>query len=242
MHVVAQLDAQLEHLRTVPGSSGGPAHRSLGVLGDHAGDIAVLAYMLLKGTGRRVGEVASLHLDCLDADENGQPVLIYDNHKAMRLGRRLPLADSTLVEAVRTQQAWVRGRFPDTAAAALWLLPKGTKNTDGSAHLPANQITIWMRVWVGRIPAIEAGGLDRSGETIPFDRAKIHPHAFRHTYAQTLADQGVPAPVLRDLMDHRSIDTTLGYYSVGEAKKARSDGAARPPHRRQPRHSPSAAG
>jgi hypothetical protein len=34
-----------------------------------------------------------------------------------------------------------------------------------------------------------------------------------------LADQGVPAPVLRDLMDHRSIDTTMGYYDVGESRK-----------------------
>ncbi|MHB1533154.1 MAG: tyrosine-type recombinase/integrase [Acidimicrobiales bacterium] len=45
------------------------------------------------------------------------------------------------------------------------------------------------------------------------------PHAFRHTYAQTMADQGVEAPVLRDLMDHRSLSTTLGYYRVGDARK-----------------------
>ena len=32
----------------------------------------MLAYLLLKGTGRRVGEVASLHLECLDADEHGK--------------------------------------------------------------------------------------------------------------------------------------------------------------------------
>ena len=56
-------------------------------------------------------------------------------------------------------------------------------------------------------------------DPIPVDRSTIHPHAFRHTYAQTLADQGVPAPVLRDLMDHRSIDTTMGYYDVGESRK-----------------------
>jgi hypothetical protein len=54
---------------------------------------------------------------------------------------------------------------------------------------------------------------------VPFDKKAIHPHAFRHTYTQTLADQGVPAPVLRDLMDHRSLSTTLGYYRVGEARK-----------------------
>jgi hypothetical protein len=81
---------------------------------------------------------------------------------------------------------------------------------------------MWMRVWVRAIPRIDAGTLDDSGEPVPFDRAHIHPHAFRHTYAQTLADQGVPAPVLRDLMDHRSINTTMGYYRVGEAKKRRA--------------------
>jgi integrase len=218
-HVVARLDAHLDLLRAVPGSSGGPTHRSLGVLGDQAGEMAVLTYRLLKGTGRRVGEVASLHLECLDVDEHGEAVLVYDNHKAMRLGRRLPLADSALVEAIRAQQAWVRDCFPETPVAKLWLLPRATKNVTGSTHLAAHQIGMWMRAWVGTIPVIDAGGLDASGEPVPFDRALVHPHAFRHTYAQTLADQGVPAPVLRDLMDHRSIDTTLGYYSVGETKK-----------------------
>ena len=76
-----------------------------------------------------------------------------------------------------------------------------------------------MRVWVSRIARIDAGSVDSLGEPLAFARSAIHPHAFRHTYAQTLADQGVAAPVLRDLMDHRSIDTTMGYYSVGDAKK-----------------------
>jgi integrase len=218
-HVVAQLDAQLEVLRGVPGSAGGPAHRSLGVLGERAGEMAVLSYLLLKGTGRRVGEVASLHLECLDVDEAGKVVLIYDNHKAMRMRRRLPLADSALVEGVRSQQAWVRSRFPDTAPADLWLLPRGNRNATGTAHVPTGQLAMWMRVWVSRIARIDAGSVDSLGEPLAFARSAIHPHAFRHTYAQTLADQGVAAPVLRDLMDHRSIDTTMGYYSVGDAKK-----------------------
>lgn len=221
-HVVAQLDAHLDALRSVPGSTCGPAHRSLGVLGDHAGEMAVLAYLLLKGTGRRVGEVASLHLGCLDVDEDAKPVLIYDNHKALRLRRRLPLADSALVQAIAAQQAWVTERFPDTPPTKLWLLPRGTRNSTGTAHIPANQLAMWMRVWVRAIPRIDAGTLDGSGEPVPFDRTHIHPHAFRHTYAQTLADQGVPAPVLRDLMDHRSLNTTMGYYRVGEAKKRRA--------------------
>ncbi len=88
----------------------------------------MLAYLLLKGTGRRVGEIASLHLNCLGLDEHAKPVLVYDNHKAARMGRRLPLADTALVETIRSQQAWVTERFPDTPRAALWLLPRANKN------------------------------------------------------------------------------------------------------------------
>jgi hypothetical protein len=76
-----------------------------------------------------------------------------------------------------------------------------------------------MRTWVKRIPRIDAGPRDTHGEPVAFTRSAIHPHAFRHTYAQTLADQGVEPSVLRDLMDHRSLSTTLGYYRVGDARK-----------------------
>jgi integrase len=217
-HIVVQLDAHLALLCEVAGA-GYPTHPSLGVLGSHAGEMAVLAYKLLKGTGRRAGEVASLHLECLDVDEHAKNVLVYDNHKRQRMERRLPMADSALVEAIRAQQHWVRGKFPDTPTEQLWLLPRSTKNTDGTAHIGANQIFRWMQAWVVAIPHIDAGPLDYRGDPVPFDRSAIHPHAWRHTYAQTLADQGVAPSVLRDLMDHRSLSTTLGYYTIGEAKK-----------------------
>ena len=52
------------------------------------------AYIVLRDTGRRTIEVASLRTECLTRDATG-PVLIYDNHKARRLGRRLPILQST---------------------------------------------------------------------------------------------------------------------------------------------------
>lgn len=217
--IVDQLDRQLALLADVPGCAGPARIATLGALGEQAGPMAVLAYRLLKGTGRRVGEVASLRLDCLDVDEYGKDVLIYDNHKAGRMNRRLPLADCELVAAVRAQQQWVAGRFPATAGGQLWLLPRPHKNADGRHHLSAHQLLTWIRSWVDRVPHLAAGPLDAAGEPVPFDRSKIHPHAFRHTYAQTLADQGVEPSVLRDLMDHRSLTTTLGYYRVGDARK-----------------------
>ena len=217
--VIAQLDANLELLAAVPGAAGLTRVPTLGVLGENAGEMAVLIYQLLKGTGRRVGEIASLRLDCLQVDEHGKDVLVYDNHKAARMGRRLPLADSELVAAVRAQQAWVRDRFAAAPPERLWLLPRPHKNADGTNHIDTNLINAWLRAWIARIDRIDAGPLDTHGEPVPFDRSAITPHAFRHTYAQTLADQGVPAPVLRDLMDHRSLSTTLGYYRVGDARK-----------------------
>jgi integrase len=214
--VIVQLDAQLDLLAAVSTATN---VASLGVLGEHAGAVAMLTYQLLKGTGRRVGEVASLHLECLDVDEHGKDVLVYDNHKAARMGRRLPLADSELVRAVRSQQTWVRGRFPCTPVDQLWLLPRPHKNVDGTNHFSTNLINAWMRSWKTSIPRIDAGTLDEQGEPVPFDRRLIQPHAFRHTYAQTMADSGVAPSVLRDLMDHRSLSTTLTYFRVGEARK-----------------------
>ena len=218
-HVVAQLDAQLDLLAAVPGAAGAARVPTLGVLGEHGGEVAVLIYRLLKGTGRRVGEVASLRLQCLDVDEHGKDVLVYDNHKAGRMSRRLPLADSGLVAAVRAQQTFVTARFPATPPDRLWLLPRPHKNSDGTNHLDTGLVNAWMRTWVGRIPSIDAGPLDEDGKPVPFDRGAICPHAFRHTYAQTMADSGVAPSVLRDLMDHRSLSTTLGYYRVGESRK-----------------------
>lgn len=219
VQVAAQLDNHLDLLAAVPGCIGPARRATLGALGERAGAVAVLSYLLLKGTGRRVGEVASLHLNCLDVDEYGKDVLVYDNHKGARMNRRLPLADSQLVAAIRAQQGWVRDRFGDAGPQQSWLLPRPHKNADGSQHLSGHQILIWIRTWVDRIPRIDAGPLDPTGEPVPFNRAAIHPHALRHTYAQTLADQGVAPSVLRDLMDHRSMTTTLGYYRVGDSRK-----------------------
>ncbi len=211
--VVAQLDARLEVLATVPGT------RGIDGIGADIGQCAVLVYRILKGTGRRVGEVVSLRLDCLSVDEHGGTVLVYDNHRAGRMGRRLPISDSGLVEAIIAHQRRVTEAFPATARDRLWLFPRVSMNLDGTAHLDPSLPKVWIREWLSRIPPLESGMLDDQGQVVPFDSAAVSAHAFRHTYAQTLADEGVAPSVLRDLMDHQSMTTTLGYYKVGDARK-----------------------
>ena len=69
------------------------------------------AIEILIDTGRRPEDVVALPLDCLASDPGGAPVLVYDNHKAHRLGRRLPIPAAT-AQLIRAQQQRVRDRFP----------------------------------------------------------------------------------------------------------------------------------
>ena len=50
----------------------------------------------------------------------------------------------------------------------------------------------------------------------------LHVHSLRHSYAQRHADAGVPVDVLRELMDHRSVQTTMGYYHISLARKTQA--------------------
>ena len=77
---------------------------------------------LLIGTGRRPGEICTPGYGCPDRGSDGAPVLVYDNHKAARLGRRLPVSEAT-ARLITAPQARTRARFPHTPAAELKLLP-----------------------------------------------------------------------------------------------------------------------
>ena len=62
-------------------------------------------------TGRRPEDILSLPVDCLHHDTDGAVVLVYDNAKADRLDRRLPITRATAA-VITAQQARVRARFP----------------------------------------------------------------------------------------------------------------------------------
>src|SRR5262249_34510430 len=60
-----------------------------------------------------------------------------------------------------------------------------------------------------------------------FDKAAVTPYVYRHCYAQRHADAGVPVDVLRELLDHRVLDTAKRYYRIGaERRRAAVDRVA----------------
>jgi hypothetical protein len=169
------------------------------------------AYIILRDTGRRTLEVASLGTDCVARDGTG-PVLIYDNHKARRPGRRLPILEST----ANAISEWKETRTTVPTASQDYLFPGSTIN---EKHLSSNSLSHAVRTWVRGLPSLHSGEIGPNGDPVPFDRTRIHPYAFRHSYAQRHADNGTPVDVLRQLMDHRSIQTTGGYYTITADRK-----------------------
>lgn len=167
---------------------------------------------LIIDTGRRPEEIADLAFDCLIHDADGLPVLVYDNHKANRLGRQLPIS-STTAEVITMQQKWVRAHYPDTQLRELKLLPTDRRNPNGQKSLTAFSIAFHHRSWVASMPVLH------TADGIEFDKSRAVLYAYRHTYAQRHADAGVAIDVLRELMDHRKLDTTSSYYQVGNQRR-----------------------
>ncbi|MEV7971395.1 site-specific integrase [Sphaerisporangium sp. NPDC088356] len=170
------------------------------------------AVELAIDTGRRPEEIASLPFDCLARDGDGAAVLVYDNHKANRAQRRLPISETT-AKVIIAQQRRVRNRFPDTSVGELKLLPTDRRNPDGRKAITAFSFGFQHRSWVERMPTLT------TSDGVEFDKALVVLYAYRHTYAQRHADAGVPIDVLRELMDHRKLDTTKQYYRVGENRR-----------------------
>ncbi|MEV5801814.1 tyrosine-type recombinase/integrase [Streptomyces collinus] len=182
-----------------------------------------IAVELIIDTGRRPQEVSYLRWDCLDADEDGQPVLVYDNYKSHRLRRRLPIAAATAALITR-QQETVRRRFPNTPTKDLALLPTQMCNPHGIKTISEDLLAQWHRTWVTGLPnlyvnvVVETEGL-RANQQVVFDKARVFLYAYRHSYAQRHADAGVAPDVLKELMDHRQLSTTQGYYRVGQQRR-----------------------
>lgn len=205
--VIAQLDAHVNTLGVgFPYGQMAPADVQL---------MFQTAFVVLRDTGRRPIEVCSLKTSCLEIDGD-DVTLIWDNHKKKRYRRRLPITTDT----AGAIQRWMRRReqlnLPPRSRT--YLFPAISADT-GVPYLGSGNLARAIRAWVDALPALHSGNLDRDGAPLPYDTAGIFPYAFRHSYAQRHADAGVRPDVLRDLMDHRSVDTTMGYYKVSLERK-----------------------
>ena len=171
-----------------------------------------VAIQIAVDTGRRPEDILALPADCVARDSDGGAVLVYDNAKADRLGRRLPISKSTAA-VITAQQQRVRVRFPATSPSELKLLPTSRRNPDGRRPITIAMLEYRHREWVETLPTL------RTRDDIEFDKTRIVPYSYRHSFAQRHADAGVHIDVLADLLDHRNLNITRRYYRVGEDRR-----------------------
>ncbi|MYV32064.1 tyrosine-type recombinase/integrase, partial [Rhodococcus sp. DSM 6344] len=175
-------------------------------------------YQIIRDTGRRPSEIVGLKRSCLDWVD-GKPTLVYDNRKRRRMGRRLPISTATATVIDQWLDHLQSLSVPDTLCD--WLFPTpGTRNNIRRGHLSGAQFgSRAFAIWIDAIPELVDERLDDDGNPALYDRSMITPYGLRHSYAQRHADNGTPVDVLRELMDHRSVDTTMGYFSVTLKRK-----------------------
>jgi integrase len=167
-------------------------------------------------TGRRPGEVASLPFDCLEEGTSGGPYLLYVETKVTDGELRRVMVTSSVVNLVRDQQKFVLDRFPDTPTSELKLFPRLLMNPHGYYAVSVDTYGTKMRAWVDALPPLV---VRQEGQDVEFPKERVFPYAFRHTYAQRHADAGVQPDVLKELMGHDQIATTMGYYRVGAKRR-----------------------
>ena len=95
--------------------------------------------------------------------------------QSAHLGRRLPTAQAT-AELITAQKDRVRAQFPDTPLAELKLLPAAYSNPHGRRAVTETHLTTRHRMWVKSLPPVlRADGTE-------YDKSKIIPYAYRHSY------------------------------------------------------------
>jgi len=217
--VVAALSRALPDLPEGPGQAGAIIEGSQLVLLHRA------ALRTLIDTGRRASEVCSLRVGCVirsvspgTGGASTEYTLVYDNHKAGRDGRLLPITRET-AEALLEWEA-IRKTLTLPPVFDEWLFPTpSVGRKDARGHLTVPGLARALKQLVRTVPHFEDDVPDRqSGGYLEF-RGPIHSGSFRHSYAQRHADVGVEPDTLRELMDHKSISTTMGYYKVSTKRK-----------------------
>lgn len=210
------LDFLEENLATLtPAYS--PSLLPVGWTNDDYGSMLSTIYLVLRDTGRRPTEVAKLKRNCLRIGADGQPVLVYDNTKAGRLGVRLAIGDRA-ADVIRTWRKRVDVIAP--ARASDYLFPALSRRLIQPTHnFRKERFSAYFRKWVRSIPDLPDRLQALASQKLPVDLDDIVPYALRHSYAQEHADAGVDMETLQELMGHKDPKTTQCYYRISAKRK-----------------------
>jgi hypothetical protein len=169
-------------------------------------------------SGRQYSEVCQLVWDRLhydtQTDETGSerrlPVLVHDMPKVARRGCRLPVDEAT-VQIIVAQNRRVRDRDPDTRQASCGSAAPN-RHVDGRPPDGVHRT----RAHPAQLDGRAARLVDLDGGA--FDRGRVVPYAFRHSYAHRHVDHGAPIEGAARSGGRESLVTTQGYFRIGDQR------------------------
>lgn len=187
-HVLVQLDAHLHHL---------PA-------------LYIPVVALLRASGWRISDVLYLKQDTCLEQANGKYWLVGDIQKTRVLGHKIPITQE-VAAVVLSQIEWVNQHYTDEENPRKWLFPasndarrrsrqrflNGEPLGDNGLRIALNQLAETYQI------------LDEHGKSFHF---KLH--AFRHTKAVELLNNGMSLVMVQQWMAHASPEMTLIYAKI----------------------------
>ena len=167
---------------------------------------------LMMATGLRISDSCELSYDPLVFDNDGNPYIRYWNQK-MRREAYVPISRAFL-ELVRLQQSRTKNRYPTQTAGylatpsprtlphvGLRLTPRSFVNPDGDLGFNPGTYQQHLREFTAR-----AAITDEAGRPVT-----LTAHRWRHTFATSLVNRGVRLEVVKQLLDHATLEMSAHY-------------------------------
>ncbi len=184
--VLDQLDAHLQHL--------------------HPTYIPVV--ILLRASGWRISDVLFLKLDsCLEQDGD-KFWLVGDIQKTHVLGHKVPITKE-VAAVILAQIAWVKQHYTPEENPKKWLFPAAKHITNSQRFLLGNPLVARSVSEMLKRLATRYQITDEKGELFRFRL-----HAFRHTKAVELINNGMSLLMVQQWMAHASPEMTLVYAKI----------------------------
>ncbi len=167
--------------------------------------------LLLRASGWRISDVLSLHLETCLEQEGDKFWLSGDIQKTHMLGHKIPITQE-VAAVILAQRAWVKQHYTPSENPHHWLFPASKKRRNYKTQqrfLLGNPLkSDAVREALNRL-AQRCQIHNEQGEIFHF---KLH--AFRHTKAVELLNNGMSLVLVPQWMAHASLEMTLIYARI----------------------------
>jgi integrase len=178
----------------------------------HLAPSCIPIVILLRASGWRISDVLYLKLESCLEQNGSQYWLVGDIQKTHVLGHKIPIT-SEIAAVILAQRAWVKQQYTSEENPKGWLFPASKKNSQLRSNskrfwygdpLQAGAINQALNAWARKYQIT-----DEQGQVFHFKC-----HAFRHTKAIELLNNGMSLIMVQQWMAHASPEMTLIYARI----------------------------